>query len=267
MSTAAPWWMAVAIAFAIGLGAWRAKSLSGSGALLAFSIGTLALRTAWSWGAFLIVWFVLASLLSRFGRAVKQQRTQEIVAKSDQRDAWQVLANGGVFAVCALLSLFVPAHAHAFTAAAAGALTAAGADTWSTEIGTFLGGTPWSLRSNSRVPVGTSGAITLRGSIAGIAGALVLASVALGLAMITRESWFAVALGGIGGVVADTLLGAWVQERRFCPPCQRATERNVHSCGTKTERIGGIAHLDNDAVNLAATIVGAAISAVVVIAG
>lgn len=261
MTDAAPWWIALSLSSVIALSAWRAKSLRESGAIGAFVIGVIALRSGWSWGAFLIVWFVLASLLSRIGRAVKSVRTRDIVAKSEQRDGWQVLANGGVFATCALASMAWPTQDAWLTVGAAGALAAAGADTWSTEVGTLLGGTPWSLRANERVPVGTSGAVTWRGTFAGLVGAAVLASLAFALAMIPSTAVVAVAIGGMVGALADTVLGAWCQERRYCPQCQRATERLLHSCGATTVHTGGIARMDNDVVNALATIIGAAVAA------
>ena len=59
-------------------------------------------------------------------------------------------------------------------------------------------------------------------------------------------------------VVLPDLLGASVQERRWCDACARATERRRHDCGTATRQVGGLAALDNDAVNLLATLAGAA---------
>jgi len=67
----------------------------------------------------------------------------------------------------------------------------------------------------------------------------------------------AVALGGVTGALVDTLLGATIQERRWCPACQRATEQRVHRCGTMTQRTGGAGFMTNDAVNLTSTIAGA----------
>ncbi len=249
------------LAGGIALAAWYAGSLRPSGVVTALVVGVLALRVQWSWGVFLIAWFVLASGLSRLGRARKVARTGAVVGKDDRRDAWQVLANGAVFAACAGLSLFVSSpdgSLHTTLAlAAAGALTAAGADTWSTEIGTWIGGDPRSLRTLHRVPPGTSGAITMAGSLGGLAGALLLAALAQRLGVIPREAFLPVAAGGVVGATTDTLVGAWWQERRWCESCRASTERAVHSCGTPTVRRGGLRGLGNDAVNAVCTLVGA----------
>ncbi len=266
---------AVAVAGIIALGAWRSKSLTQNGAFAAFAVGVLAMRAGWAWGAFLVAWFAIAALISRVGRRVKAARMFGVVAKGAERDARQVLANGGVFAFCAMLTLIV-AQIDGFSiethrlveigvaAAAAGALAAAGADTWATEFGTLIGGTPWSLRERRRVPVGTSGALSVAGSLAAIAGGIILAALAAALHLIPLTVVPAVALSAVAGAFTDSLLGAWWQDRRWCPHCVMHTEQVQHVCGTRTERAGGIGVLDNDAVNFLCTLVGAALAAATV---
>ncbi|MEQ1692910.1 MAG: DUF92 domain-containing protein, partial [Gemmatimonas sp.] len=262
-TSAAPWWVACAFAGAIVYGAWRVGSLKADGAIVALVIGVIALRVQWAWGVYLVAWFACAALLSRLGRARKLTRTQAIVAKNDRRDASQVLANGGVFALCALLILAMDRlngsseMAAALTIAAAGALAASGADTWSTEIGTWLGGDPVSVRTGKRVPVGTSGAVTMNGSLGAIVGAFMLSALAYGVSMIDASAVWSVASAGVTGAAVDTLLGAWVQERRWCPVCQQFTERRSHCNGALTEHRTGIPRLDNDAVNVMCSLTGA----------
>ncbi len=146
------------------------------------------------------------------------------------------------------------------TVAAVGALAAAGADTWATEIGTLVRGRPWSLRTRTRVPVGTSGAVTPAGTAAALVGAFALSSAAAVLGVLPHDRILAAMLGGFAGACGDTLLGAWVQSRRWCPACQVATEQHVHSCGSQTSDAGGIGLLDNDAVNFACTLIGAVVA-------
>jgi uncharacterized membrane protein len=55
------------------------------------------------------------------------------------------------------------------------------------------------------------------------------------------------------------MIGATLQSRRWCGTCQTATERAVHSCGTRATAAGGLPWLGNDTVNLAATATGALI--------
>jgi uncharacterized protein (TIGR00297 family) len=254
--------VALALTAAIVLIAWRAGSLARSGALAALAVGTLCLVTSPAWGSYLVGWFAATSLLSRAGRARKARHVAGVVAKGGARDAWQVLANGGVYAIAALGLWLVPAASPwtaRLAAAGAAALAAAGADTWATEIGTWARATAWSLRTGARVPAGTSGAITATGTLGLLLGATSWAAVAAALGVVPMHAWPAVAAGGVAGAMADTLAGAWWQVRRHCDACDAPTEQPEHACGATTRVTGGWARLDNDAVNLLATVVGAAV--------
>lgn len=234
--------------------AWRANALAARGAVAAFVIGWLALLAGWEWAVLLLLFFLSGSALSRIPSPAAAG-VDAIVEKGATRDATQVLANGGIFALVALLSLVSPSAM--LSAAAAGALAAATADTWATEIGTRYGGTPRHLLTWRPVPRGTSGGVTLQGLLGSLAGALVLgaAASALGIASLA-----VVALAGFAGALFDSVLGATLQERRYCNTCESATERRVHSCGTETRPNGGIRWLNNDGVNFLATLVGAVVS-------
>jgi uncharacterized membrane protein len=67
-------------------------------------------------------------------------------------------------------------------------------------------------------------------------------------------------VGGAAGALADTFVGALWQARRHCPHCDAATERMVHTCGTTTLPAGGCAWLNNDAVNVVGSAVGAGVA-------
>jgi uncharacterized protein (TIGR00297 family) len=263
LQSAPPVLAALGLTLLIVFAAGRARALAPSGAVAALAVGTAAMSRSLGWGAFLVIWFVLAALLSRIGRSRKAERTMGRVEKGDRRDAWQVLANGALFAggAAALASGMVPMEAtDSIAVASVAALVAAGADTWATELGSIAGGRPWSLRERRRVAVGTSGAITAIGSFASAAGAFLLALLAGALTVIPQRAIPLVAAAGLAGAMLDTLIGAWWQERRWCPVCREDTEQRVHRCGTPTERRGGLPAMTNDMVNFACTAGGAALA-------
>jgi len=247
------------LAGALALASRRARSLSPSGALAALGIGTAAAVAGWGWAILLIVFFVLSSALSRFRRATREARIGGIVEKGDERDAYQVLANGGVFAIAALLA--GSTGQPLWGVAALGALAAAAGDTWATEIGTLFGGVPRSIVSLKPLPPGTSGGITVAGTLASVVGSTLVVAVAHLTGV--GASPGAVFLGGVAGSLADSLAGATVQERRWCDACQRSTERRVHNCGNATRVVGGVAGIRNDFVNVVCTIVGASVAMIV----
>jgi uncharacterized protein (TIGR00297 family) len=241
----------------------RAGSLSNSGALAATAVGGGAMAAGWQWGAILAGYFALSVMLSSAGRGTKGARLGTIVEKGGPRDASQVLANGALFTLLALGAAAATSRAGwlapLLAAGALGALASATADTWATEVGTLSRRPPRSILNGRPVAAGTSGAVSGPGSLALIAGAATvgLAGAALGLA----TAPLAVTLAGIAGASADSVLGATLQERRWCARCERATEQRVHHCGASTGISGGVPGFDNDAVNFAATVVGAAFAA------
>lgn len=241
----------------------RAGALSTSGAIAAAIVGTASVVAGWNWGTLLVLYFVASTALSRIGIAEKERRTGGVVAKGGARDAAQVFANGGVFALGALAASALGAPP-TLVAGAVGALAAAAADTWATEIGVLLGGTPRSVLTLRAVPPGTSGGVSAAGTIAMISGALFVALAARTLAL--TDALSIVTLAGCAGALADTLIGATLQERRWCDACGLATERLTHDCHAATRFAGGVPGMDNDVVNLLATLTGAAAAALLAFA-
>ena len=180
-----------------------------------------------------------------------------------RRRALQVAANGGVAAVAALLSRAGPA----WTAAFAGALAAAAADTWSTEIGGRSRVAPRLITTGAVVASGTSGGVTWLGTAGCAAGAAFIAAAAALLGLVGAGAALAVAAGGIAGALADSLLGATLQVRYRCPACGAVGEKQRHGCDADGEPVSGLAWMTNDTVNLAATLIGAAVAALAVLLG
>ena len=215
--------------------------------------GTLCAAAGWSWALLLISLFVAATGLSRLRRQRKTRLLGSIVEKGSERDAWQVLANGGVYIVSSAGYLIHPDPI--WFALGAGSLAGASADTWATEIGTLSKRDPISITSWQTVPPGTSGGVSLVGTLGGVGGALF---VALGAWLLKWPVPFAaVAVGGVAGALADSLLGGTLQARRWCRQCEEFTERKIHDCGTPTTREGGLKGMNNDVVNAICSATGA----------
>ena len=245
------------LAGAIAFVARNVRVLTTGGAVAALLVGTAASIAGWTWAAVLIVFFVTSSALSRFRHATREARIGRIVEKGNERDAVQVLANGGVFAVAALLA--AATGESAWAAAALGGLAAATADTWATEVGTVTGGLPRSVVTFKPLPAGTSGGVTVPGTLASIAGAAFIAGMSYFIGVGGAST--GVFVGGALGSLADSLIGATVQERRWCDGCSEATERRTHYCGGATRVIGGVPGARNDFVNVVCTLVGAGVAA------
>lgn len=183
--------------------AWRVRALTVGGAVAGTLIGGAIYGFGGVyWAGLLLTFFATSSALTRAGRE------QKPAADSMGRTAAQVLANGAVAAA------FAVAHSGSaalwITAGFAGAIAAATADTWATEIG-LLSRTPPRLITTGRVcEPGQSGGITSLGTRGGIAGAGVIAllgNVLLG------TSFLGVLVAGISAMIVDSLLGATLERR------------------------------------------------------
>jgi uncharacterized protein (TIGR00297 family) len=238
-------------ALAIAIAARRARALSVDGAIGAVVVGTVSVAAGWDWGALLIAFFLTSTFLSRSGGPVSG-----IVEKGGERDAIQVLANGGLFAAAA--AAFVLRPTAVWQAVGAGALAASTSDTWATEIGTRAKALPRSIVTWRPVSPGTSGGVTVHGTLAAFGGAAFLGAL---VALVGWPAWVAATtvIAGIVGSTADSVLGATLQARRRCPQCNLGTERLVHSCGARTAHAGGVQWLTNDGVNAVSSAIGAAV--------
>lgn len=243
----------LAIAGGVAALGYRARALSADGAVAATAVGgaLLARRDVRSIAA-LAVFFVSGSALSRL------HEPSDVVERGSQRTAQQVLANGGIAGLCAA---FARRSDTRMAAAARGALAAAAADTWATEIGRLSATPPRMLLAGTMATPGTSGAVTALGMLGSLAGACAIAAIELPTHATGQRRALAAGAAGTAGALADTLLGELVQERRWCPACDAATEAPVHACGAATTHVGGVAGVTNDVVNLLCTAVGAGVAA------
>jgi uncharacterized protein (TIGR00297 family) len=270
--------LAYGLAAMVGYAGYRAKALTVDGAVAACLVGgTIFGFGGLGWAVLLVLFFAASSALSFFKASdARKRRAAETFDKGGRRDAAQVLANGGV---AALISLLVPFAGEGtlpiLFGAYVGALAAATADTWSTEIGVLSAQSPRLITNWKQVAAGTSGGVTLLGSAAALAGALFMGLAASLLNVLLPDLGVPVGglsllagalLGGLAGAFADSLLGASVQAGYWCPRCDKPTESRLHRCGTPTQLVRGLRFVDNDVVNLLATLVGAVVGGLVLLA-
>lgn len=239
----------------ISLFSYRFHLLTKSGAVAQFVLGSVLLGVGgWQWTFPILTFFLLSSLLSKFGKN-RRAHAELYFDKSSHRDAWQVLANGGVAGLLVIWWSVSPSGE--VYVAYLGAVAAVTADTWGTEIGTLSSTPPRLITNFAEVEHGRSGAISLTGLLAGVAGCGVIFMSALPwLGVPSVPILISVVSAGLVGTVADSYIGATVQLRKACVVCGRIVERDEH-CGAATKRQGGFEWIKNDQVNLAASAIGA----------
>lgn len=251
------------IAVMISILAYRLQSLDKSGAFAATVMGTIIFGLGGLQCAILLLAFFITS--SAFSRAFKnrKQGLGEKFSKGNQRDAGQVFGNGGVATGFVVIHALYPESIVGWVGFAA-ALAAVNADTWATELG-VLNPTPPRVITDlrKRIEKGTSGGVSLFGTLASLLGSAligILAAFFNPIEIPATERWLLATLITFAGLAAslfDSLLGATVQAMYYCPTDQKETEKHpLHTCGTKTIHTRGWAWLNNDLVNLACALFG-----------
>jgi uncharacterized protein (TIGR00297 family) len=237
------------LAIIIAYAAYRAHSLNQSGAYAAVIVGTLIFGVGgWQWAVLLLTFFITSSGLTRAFKKRKLDLAEKF-SKGGQRDAGQVFGNGALAAIFAALSPFAGSWTWIAFAAS---LAAVNADTWATELGVLNPHPPRMITNGKVVEKGTSGGVSLIGTLASLAGAGVIAILAAWLSPFGTD-WsliWIISLAGLLGSLFDSFLGATAQAIYHCPSCHKETERHpTHLCGSPTTLKRGWAWLNNDLVN------------------
>jgi uncharacterized protein (TIGR00297 family) len=253
------------LAAIVSYAALRVRSLNWSGALAAFILGTVVFGLGGPvWAILLLAFFISSSGLSRVAKK-RKATLEKNFSKGSERDAGQVLANGGFAGLFVVLHVIFPLSILPWLGFG-GALAAANADTWATELGVLSKKSPFLITTLKPVEKGTSGGISLAGTLASLSGGLLIAILSGLLSQsgsFVETLWIviAVTLSGLCASLVDSLLGATLQAMYYCPACQKETERHPdHSCGTATVPLRGWIWLDNDWVNGVCTLTGSILS-------
>jgi uncharacterized protein (TIGR00297 family) len=191
----------------IAAAGYFAGTVTISGALCGAAIGTVIIATAgWGGWGLLLATFALAALASRMG--LRHKTVLGIAEpRGGRRGAANAFANTGVAAAAAMLSAMTYATDAAMVAFAA-ALVAGGSDTVSSEIGKAWGRRTFLVTTLGRVAPGTSGAMSLEGTAAGIVAAFALAAIGVALGVVSSTALMAVVIAATTGSLVESVLAA-----------------------------------------------------------
>ncbi|MBE9032977.1 DUF92 domain-containing protein [filamentous cyanobacterium LEGE 11480] len=242
----------------------RKKLLTPAGVLHAWILGTLlwgsfkSPSVPWYWlpGGYvvMVVYFILGSGVTKVGAAEKEA-LGIAEARSGARGPENVWGSALISAICAVAFWIVkvretqealltnqvspwyfqaiPLLLLAYVAAISTKL----ADTCGTEIGKAYGKRTFLITTLKPVPRGTEGAVSLEGTIAGIVGAAILASIAWGVGLIPYQLPIGILFVVIAAFIAtniESLIGATIE--------------------------GKIPGLNHDVVNILNTLIGAIVA-------
>lgn len=238
----------------VALISYKIKFLTTSGSVSTFLLaGFIFGFGGIKWSAPILSFFILSSILSKI-RKKKNEEVELYFEKTGVRDYMQVIANGGIGGVLILINQIRPSEI--FYLMYVASLAAACADTWATELGTLKKTPTYNILNLQPIEQGTSGGISIIGTIGGLLGALVIAISGIFWIETDLLSYvLLIILAGIIGSLFDSYLGATIQIQYKCYECSKITEREIH-CGENTTMYRGINWINNDVVNIFSGLAG-----------
>jgi uncharacterized protein (TIGR00297 family) len=238
------------------------------GATVGAAIGVVVTLTGgWAWFTLVVVFFLLAGLFTRYGFREKAQLG--VAQERGGARGWpNALANGGLAAALAVGEYVTRAYGlpgSLLAIAFVGAVATSTADTLGTELGLLSRAKPHMITGFRAVTPGTSGALSFRGLLAALWGALVIGGIAWLLGVVPlpiSTALVSIGLAGLVGALVDSVLGATAQGMFRCSVCGVETESGRHH-GFRTTHSRGLRWLDNNGVNVLATGAGALVAVLV----
>ena len=202
----------IAINLALAGAAYLARAIDVSGAVAGIVLGaTIYTFIGWPGLVTLAAFVALGTVATRIGyrHKVRRHLAQE---HGGRRGAANAIANGGVASVLAVLATTTP-HGELYLFGFVGAFAAAASDTSSSEIGQLWGRRTILVTTGRSVPPGTDGGVSVAGTLAGLAGAAVIAVLGWALGFYPLVGIVAVTVAGVLGTFADSLAGATLERR------------------------------------------------------
>jgi uncharacterized protein (TIGR00297 family) len=192
----------------------KKEKLTVPAAMVAVLVGIVVFAGAGYIGFILLgVFFVLGVLATSHKKELKAN-LHSGAAHTQRRNAGQVLANGGVAALCAAGALVDPENAAVYSMMLAASLASAAADTLSSELGMVYGRNTFNILTFKKEPAGLDGVISWEGSLIGAAGSLAVAAI-WSLDAGFGKGTFLVGLAGVVGNLFDSLLGALLERKKY----------------------------------------------------
>jgi uncharacterized protein (TIGR00297 family) len=235
---ASPWF---AMRLAIGLGvnvvlallAYAARGVGVAGALVGIFLGA----TIWAFAGgaaftLLFAFFLLGTAATKLGfeRKARAGIAQE---KGGRRGPGNALAKTSIPAMAAVFSA-TTGQPMLFLLALAGSFATAASDTVSSEVGKAFGRRTYLVTTLRPVSRGTDGAVSLEGTLAGVAASLLVGGLGFAGGLYPAAGVAVVALAAFVATSLESLVGATIEKRGL---------------------------LDNDAVNFLNSLAGALVAA------
>ncbi|WGQ11554.1 DUF92 domain-containing protein [Pedobacter gandavensis] len=189
----------------------KIRKLTLFAALTATILGFLVALASGLKGISMLTTFFVLSVLATSHKKAEKLKIQSAEGEKTSRDTSQVLANGGVAGLTAILCLLNPENSSYYLLMMAASLSSALADTLSSELGTLYGSRFFNVLSLKREAKGLDGVISFEGTLIGALGAGIIALIYAGFG----QAAIIIAIAGILGNLTDSLLGAMLERKKL----------------------------------------------------
>ena len=149
---------------------------------------------------FIAVFFIVGTAATSWKKKEKLS-IRANAGHQSTRTTGQVMANAGIAALTGLLALLFPSWKDLLHLMMAGSMSAAMADTLSSELGMVYGRRFYHILTFKPDEKGQDGVISVEGLLIGIIGSVVIA-------LIANDHFWVIVLAGTIGNLVDSLLGA-----------------------------------------------------------
>lgn len=194
------------------------------------------------------------------------ERSEKITGSVNQRTGArgivQVIANALAATIAAVMSAILKNPELMMVYAAA--LTECLADSLASDVGVLSKKDPIDICKMKRIKRGLSGGVSLLGTLSALAGCVWMFLISLIFFGFSVKLAVAVILIPMLGIGIDSVLGSLVQAKYECTVCGKSTEKTLH-CGKKTNHVGGLKLINNDAVNIISNFLTAILAAVYIL--
>ena len=234
------------------------KALTVKGLFVAMLLDLVVSLTLANFGFTMLLLFLFLSVM--IDKIKKKRKAEDTITKKGEcRDEIQVIANGLIPAVMALL--FALTRENAFVVGYIASLAEAFGDTAASGFGVFAKKT-FDLFKMRPCQCGISGGMSIIGTLASLIAAFLLSLVAIAFGVADIYVVLIATAAAFLGVIFDSFLGSLFQVKYKCEKCGALTEREIH-CGAPTEKHSGFYFFDNDVVNICSGAFTAAVAVLI----
>ncbi len=203
---------AAVVAIGFALLARLMGAVSDGGAMVGIVIAFLLMVAAGLGGLLPLLAVLVLTLLATRWRS-ERKRNLGVAERGSGRSSSQVVANLGTTALCAVAVIVFPRHAGIVMVGGMAALAEAAADTVSSEAGQAAARQARMITDFQPAPIGTNGAVSLEGTLAGCVAACVVAGVCTYFGVVPGRWAPVIAIAGVAGMFVDSVLGATLENR------------------------------------------------------